>query len=160
MLKCADRVIALSRVDEVFFTAAGIPAAYLQNPVDSALVDVWKERETGGRDPNLVLWVGRMSWEKRPMEAIRIFAELRRRNPAARLVMVGGGNPQIVDNVQKLIAKNGLQDAVSVEGEQLNTYRYYRRASVFLSTSLFEGFQLTALESLCAGAPILSLIHI
>lgn len=156
VLKCADRVIALSRVDEVFFTAAGIPAAYLQNPVDSALVEAWKERETGGRDPDLVLWVGRMSWEKRPTEAVRIFAELHKRNPAARMVMVGGGKPEIAGNVQKMISQYGLKDVVSVEGEQLDTYPYYRRASVFLSTSLFEGFQLTALEALCTGTPIVA----
>lgn len=156
ILKCADRVIALSRVDEIFFNANDIPSAYLQNPVDSALVKLWNESDFGHKDSNIVLWVGRMSWEKKPAEAIRIFIELHKRNPAARLVMVGGGRPEILENIKTLIEENSLQDVVSIEGEQLNTYPYYRKASVFLSTSLFEGFQLTALEALCAGVPIVA----
>lgn len=156
VLKCADRVISISRADEVFFRAAGIHVAYLQNPVDPALVDIWKNNDAVHKDPNLVLWVGRMSWEKKPLDAIRIFTALHKINPAARLVMVGGGQSEIIEKVKKTIVEKGLQDVIALDGQQLNTYPYYRKASIFLSTSMIEGFQLTALEALCAGVPIVA----
>ena len=156
VLKCVDMVIAISRADAAFFRTAGIPVAYLQNPVDAPLVDICKDDDFSRKDPHLVLWVGRMSWEKRPLDAVKIFNELHKVNPAARLVMVGGGQPDIVAKVKAAIAEKELQDVITLEGQQLNTYPYYLKASVFLSTSLIEGFQLTALEALCAGVPIVA----
>lgn len=156
VLKCMDRVVALSEIDTVLFAANDIPAVYLQNPIDAKLVSMWEEDVSVEKDPNMVLWVGRMNWEKKPTEAIKVFNELHKTRPSARLIMVGGGSKAVVKGVTDLIAKFGLKDVVTMEGAQLDTYRYYRKASAFLSTALFEGFPLTAIEALCAGVPIVA----
>lgn len=156
VLKCVDRVVALSRVDAAFFNANKIPAIYLQNPIDRKLVDLWEEDLSGEKDPNMVLWIGRISREKRPAEAIKIFSELYKMRPESRLVMAGGGKDDIVKEVTELIDELGLKDAVTLEGAQLDAYKYYRKASVLLATSSFEGFPMVITEALCAGLPVVA----
>jgi len=156
VLKLCDRVVCVSRVDSMFFNSVGIPAIYIQNPIAKELKECAEENAIPEFDKHKIVWVGRFSWEKQPTEAIHIFAKIRLGDPKSRLVMVGGGDGKVCEDVRKKIAELSLEDSVELAGEQLDVYPFYRDAAMFLTTSLLEGFGLTSLEALCNGLPIVA----
>lgn len=98
-----------------------------------------------------VLIVGRFSEsEKRFLLALQAWAKVEEKNPDTewKLVIVGFGNDENL--YKKYVATHGLKNVV-FEGKQ-NPLEYYKKSSIFLMTSAFEGFGLTLTESQQYGA--------
>lgn len=129
LLGFADRVIALGELDAAYFRSRGCAARALPNPIPTACERVLDE-PLPAKDPKLVLWCGRDSWEKHPEDARRILARVRKLVPGVKLEML--------------------------TGQATDPYASFRRASLFLNTSETEGFSMTSLEALAHGVPIVS----
>lgn len=108
---------------------------------------------------NIVV-VGQLLPHKRTVDAVSAFARYRRRDPAARLFVVGSSamSGPYLDQVTARIADEGLEDAVTLTGsvttEQL--VAYYRGASALLALSRHEGFGVPLLEAMRSGLPIVA----
>ncbi|HKW77513.1 MAG TPA: glycosyltransferase family 4 protein [Candidatus Limnocylindria bacterium] len=109
-----------------------------------------------------LLFVGRVSPNKRQDQLVRMLAYYRRcLDPQAMLILVGGyrDQPQYYTRLRDLIETLGLSTAVRFAGpvslEQL--VAYYRAASVFVSLSEHEGFGVPLLESMHLGTPVVAL---
>lgn len=98
-------------------------------------------------EPALV-WVGRLSANKRPLHAIAALAELRRAHPRARLDIIGDG-PQR-DAVERVAAATG---GVTVHGrvpaERRNAL--LAAADLLVTTSVREGWGLNVSEAAALG---------
>ena len=145
-----DAVIGLSRIDKAFWESFAPRTRYFPNPPVFDLEEV-RCAELNGLD---VVWVGRISREKNPLDAIQIMARVVQRVPAARLFMIGKGqdeklDAQIVEEVQRL----ELREHVVLCGYHHDVGRFYEQASIFLSTSSFEGFSMTLAEAKAYGLP-------
>ena len=143
-----DRVVALSTID-VLFWKNFCPAYYIPNPLTSSVND-----ELAKLDTKNVLWVGRLSPEKRPEAILDAFEIVHRSIPEATLTVVGEGDSE--DEMNKLIDrayKLGIQDVVEFAGFQRDVEQYYRKASVFAITSLCESFSMVLAESKSYGVP-------
>lgn len=110
-----------------------------------------------------LLWVGKLSGGKNWLDALRIFAELRRQVPI-RFVMVTGGSVNRDNHAQfvsELIAL-GLDGVVdwrhSVERQTISGIysAVARSGGALLCTSLAESFGLVVVESLAHGVPVFS----
>jgi len=106
-----------------------------------------------------VLFVGRVSPNKRFEDLILAFHYLKRVRPDARLLLVGSarGMEPYLEFLQGLAKRLRLSDVVftgHVSTEQLAAY--YRCASVYLSMSEHEGFGVPLLESMYFGVPIVA----
>lgn len=149
-LKLASAVIALSRTDELYFRLQGLRAEYLPNQVlPASPVDV-RLRERS------VVWCGRLSDEKRPLEAIRIFAKVLRIEPAARLTVLGSGTESVVSALRKEAESLGVAKSVEFPGFTDRPSAYFSKARVLLSTSVMEGFPMAIAEALNSGLPVVS----
>lgn len=152
-MRLCDKVVTLSRTDDLYLKAQGVRAEYLPNPVAEEL----KRVELGDLKAKFarktILWVARISWEKHPVDPIVIFDAVHRKIPDARLVLVGDGLPDVVAAMRRRARELGLENRIAFAGNQTNVYPYYESASVFLMTSSFEGFPLTLLESGMYGLP-------
>lgn len=146
------RVIVLSRADELFERALGVNAVYLPNPV---IFQKHKISEMDRCSQNL-LWVGRFSPEKRPLEALRVLAELRKSCPNATMTMVGGGQAGYEADVRAEIRRLKLSDAVKLTGLVNDVDPWYEKSSVLLLTSAIEGFPMVSLEAMRWGLPIVA----
>lgn len=146
----ADAVVCLSSADEWYWGNFNNRALRIDNPC--ALVADREERAHFGGE--VLLWVGRISKEKRPKDALRIFASVRRRLQNAQMVIVGDGDEKIKEDLISFVRNEGLEDCVSFEGFQSDVAPYYRNATALLSTSEFEGQPLTLLEAASCGLPI------
>lgn len=101
-----------------------------------------------------VIWVGRLSAEeKRPEDAIRIIARVRKAVPDARLLLVGPGDESEVRSLQDLAESEGAADAVEFLGARNDVPELMQKASVHLVTSPSEGSPLVVAESKTCGVP-------
>ena len=109
-----------------------------------------------------LLFVGRISPNKRQDELIRLLAYHRRCvDPAAHLLLVGGfrDQPQYHQRLRALVRALDLEGAVTFTGpvSQAQLVAYYRTASVYLSLSEHEGFGVPLLEAMHEGLPVVAL---
>jgi glycosyltransferase involved in cell wall biosynthesis len=96
--------------------------------------------------------VGRMIAYKRPLNVIRFFAGIYRRNEASRLIFIGDGD--LLDAVKNEIMTLGLEHAVTVI-RRVNFDEipaYYKASDYFISACETEAFGLVVLEALACGA--------
>ncbi len=101
----------------------------------------------------VILGVGRLTPQKDFGTLIRAFALVRSEVPA-RLVILGEGDER--KNLEALVADLGLQDSVELLGYVPNPYPYMAAATVFVLSSIFEGFGNVIVEALAAGTPVVS----
>ena len=101
-----------------------------------------------------VLWVGRLSPEKRPDR----FLDLAAACPDLHFDLVGPGNGG--DYAQAIIGRAQTLPNVTVHGAiaRERVGEFYRRAACLCSTSEFEGFPNTFLEAWAQGVPIVSTV--
>ena len=109
-----------------------------------------------------LLFVGRISPNKRQDELIRMLAYYRRCiDPEALLTLVGShrDQPQYYARLRALAETLGLGGAVRFTGtvSPAQLVAYYKSASVFVSLSEHEGFGVPLLESMYLGAPVIAL---
>lgn len=106
------------------------------------------------RDPDLVVMLARLEPQKQVDAAIRAFAEVVRRRPGSRLEIYGRGPDE--KTLRALINDLGLAESVRLAGYTTDPAAVYRRASVSLLTSRYEGFGLVVLEAMAQGCPVVS----
>ncbi|MCD8382708.1 MAG: glycosyltransferase [Clostridiales bacterium] len=145
----ADSLIVLSHCDQRYWRHYTPRVYQIDNPCHIRAAA--SARSDGvGHD---ILWVGRLSREKQPMEIVRIMRHVLRQVPDAVCTVVGSGDD---DYTQALVAAAEAPDMaghLQLAGFQTDVASYYRQASVFLMTSTYEGFPLTLTESAASGLP-------
>lgn len=110
------------------------------NPVSCCDKVATKEKE--------ILYVGRIEYnQKRTDRVIDIWKELEPLNPDWKLTIVGDGDDR--EDLQNLIDEYGLRN-VAITGF-VNPLEYYRKASILLLTSEYEGFGLVIVEAMSNG---------
>lgn len=102
----------------------------------------------------LVLVVSRLESEKNIARAIRAFAEIKKSQSSAGLVIVGDGSQR--DALHALVRELQLEKSVVFAGSQ-NPFPYYKAADLTLVTSDFEGYGMVIIEALASGCPVVSL---
>ena len=125
----------------------GREATVVRNPIDLA------RKFPRNEDEGTVLWVGKSDAVKRPELAL----ELARRIPSLKLHLVM--NPSNAELHQRVEGEAARLPNVRIERavpfDEIESR--FARASVFLSTSAFEGFPNTFLQAAKYGVPIASL---
>ncbi len=96
----------------------------------------------------ILLYVGRLeNTVKRVDRVINIWSKLERNNPDWKLVIVGDGESK--EELKNAVEEKGLKN-VSFEGFT-NPVDFYKKASLLLLTSDFEGFGLVLVEGMSFG---------
>ena len=154
-LRQCDGVFALTPLDAALFAAEGVRARCVPNPASDRVLSA-HAAPVAPKDGRLVLWVGRLSEEKHPGDAVRVFGALHRADAGLRFALVGSGPEKLEAHLRQLAASEGLGDAVAFTGQVDDPSPWYARASVLISTSDYEGFSLVAQEALANGVPVVS----
>ncbi|MCM0582649.1 glycosyltransferase [Weissella diestrammenae] len=108
---------------------------------------------------NRVLYLGRLSPEKRPEDAIRALAALRKTVPDATLELMGyATDAEYEKKLQRLVAELQLTPAVifTPYGHQAEVSAALSRAQILVQTSVGEGLGMNLVEGLSYGLPIVS----
>lgn len=101
----------------------------------------------------VIISVGRLTRQKNYSSLIKAFALLRK-NHVARLVLVGGGEE--LEKLKEDCLLMGISDDVLFTGWQKNPYKFIKKSSIFVLSSLWEGFPNVLIEAMCLGLPVVS----
>lgn len=145
----ADGVVTLSQTDAAYWRHAAGRVFETVNPMTFRPEDT----PLSSLDGATVLWAGRLSREKQPLDAVAVMQEVVRRVPGARLIIAGSGDAELTEELKRYIAACGLEGRVELPGMCADMSRLYREADVLLSTSACEGFGLAIAEAMTHGVP-------
>ncbi len=109
--------------------------------------------------PPTVLFVGRLAPHKRQDLVIRAFARFSRRQPGARLVLVGTALHDEFEGNLRRLAEELAPGAVSFHTDGISRMQLadlYRSSRAFLCLSEHEGFCIPLLEAFHFGVPVIA----
>jgi glycosyltransferase involved in cell wall biosynthesis len=173
----ADTIVANSvYTADCLRSAASIPdldAEIIHGPLDlRRLLAVTETRDEArqalgfGGDDALLGIVGQITPWKGQDRAIELLAALRRDHPDARLVVVGSprftsgatryDNRSYARQLERLVARLGLGDAVMFLGEREDVPLVMRALDVLLVPSREEPFGRVVVEAMAAGRPVVA----
>src|SRR5436309_11628117 len=149
------RTLAEAGYEETTRVPILIDWSHFAAPPDDAVLARWQ----GFR--SVLLFVGRISPNKRQDDLVRMLAYYRRCiDPEAHLVLVGAfrDQPQYHARVVALIERLGLGGAVHFAGsvDDPALLAYFRAASCFVSLSEHEGFGVPLLEAMRLRTPVVA----
>jgi glycosyltransferase involved in cell wall biosynthesis len=98
--------------------------------------------------------IGRLTEAKGQFHLIRSYSKVLKENPDAKLIILGEG--ELRAQLEKLIKRLNLKDKVLLLGNQDNVFPFLKQADCFVSSSLWEGLQITLIEALAVGTPVIS----
>lgn len=107
-----------------------------------------------GQASHTILSVGRLHREKDFPNLLQAFGIACNRYPELRLIIVGEGEERPA--LEAKVKQMGLDHNVDMPGFRKNPWAFMRRASVFVSSSLWEGFGNVHVEALGCGCPVVS----
>ncbi len=102
----------------------------------------------------VVLFLARISHEKRPLLMVEIALETKKKIPNVAFIVVGDG--ECLEDVKAKSEEYNLKDTVYIAGRQKSAIECYAATDVTLLCSLKEGLALTTYESLSMGKPMIS----
>ncbi len=110
-------------------------------------------REYAGAGP-LIVFAGRLEWEKGVHTLLDAMPLLRRTDPTARLVVAGRGGR--AEDLHRHAARLGLGEAIRFTGwlPESDLHALVAAADVAVVPSLYEPFGLVALEAAALGTPL------
>lgn len=161
----ADEIVAVSQgVAEDLSHITGVPLHEIKviyNPIitsdffEQSLQPVnnpWLMNNEQSQYP-VILGVGRLEQQKDFHSLILAFSKVRHHYPA-RLIILGEGGLRA--SLEELIRQLNLSDCVDLPGFVDNPYSYMKQASVFVLSSIHEGFGNVIGEALATGTPVVS----
>ncbi len=152
VMSYADGVVCLSETDAAFWEKFNPNVQLVWNPInwDASLAC----RSSKDREPHSVLWIARLSKEKRPWDALDILAKVKASIPDVKLYMLGKSETDVEFSLERHANKLGVSDAVEFCGFVDDVSEYLAKGAVCLCTSEYEGLPLAVIESLAAGIPV------
>lgn len=150
-LRAFDRIIADSGSDETAFSAISSNIEHIPNGI---ILDEFRvERRPG---PCTLLYVGRVSRNKRIDCLIETAALVKKTVPEVRLEIVGEDWKGARKELEALAEKRGVKKNIEFFGkiDKSELLERLSRATFFVSASEYEGFGISAIESMAAGCPV------
>jgi len=103
--------------------------------------------------PPVILGVGRLVRDKDFATLLRAFAIVRQSTPG-RLLILGEGEER--SRLESLARELGVSAEVSMPGFVNNPYKYMKKATVFVLSSISEGIGNVLIEAMACGCPVVS----
>lgn len=148
-LKGVDAVIASSAADAEIFSQVTDKLTVIENGIDFQTYSSVKRHAEG----ETLLFVGRLSKNKRLDLLLAAFSRLRRSRPGAKLMIVGPDWEGLQGGLEEIAEDLGISEAVTFAGRvpRKELLASLAGASLFVSASEYEAFGLSTVEAMAAG---------
>ncbi|MHB8858169.1 MAG: glycosyltransferase family 4 protein [Thermoleophilia bacterium] len=158
-LRGVDRVIASSPKDEQLFASVSKRVTLVENGIDfPAFAAVEKPAGLAGEK---LVFIGRISKNKRVDLLLAMMAQLRRTHPLATLTVIGPDWEGLQADLERQALALGISGAVDFAGvlPQDKMLEELAGARLFVSASQYEAFGLSTVEAMATGTvPVVSAI--
>lgn len=148
-----DGLVSIFGIPAERIFVAPVPVAFDGTPLNAGADECKAAFVPEWRNQPIVTYVGRLHREKYLTNWVRVAADVARRVPAARFLLVGDG-PEAA-SLERLVHELGLEKCVrfcgGVRHEELAGF--YRASDVLLLTSAYEGFGRVIVEAGMCGVP-------
>lgn len=125
--------------------------------VEAYACDLEKRRRIreslGWEDKQILGNIGRLHFQKNQTFLLEVFAKLVKKQPDARLVLVGEGEDE--QKLRQLAREHGIEQLIFWAGLQKDIGAWLSSLDLFVFPSLFEGASVVALEAQANGVPCL-----
>lgn len=166
VIKSADNVIVINNlvktvlINEYYLNKSKI---LLITPcVDAARFrDIRKKRAAEGGSYECTydcVYVGRFNEQKGVNDLPRIWKEVQRTRPSAKLAIIGSGNDNHVKKITELIVEFNLIDSITLFGflDKNLCESILQKSKIFIFPSYEEGFGLVVLEAFLSGNAVIA----
>jgi len=154
-LRGVDRVLASSPQDEELFAQVSPRVTLVENGIDYPAFAAVEKRVSG----DSLVFIGRISKNKRVDRLLAMLARLREQRPGARLTVIGPDWEGLQVELERQAAGLGVSEAVTFTGvlPQAEMLEVLAGASAFVSASEYEAFGLSTVEAMATGTiPVVS----
>jgi glycosyltransferase involved in cell wall biosynthesis len=127
--------------------------AIIENSVDTAL---FTPADPVDKDPNLLLYFGRLKKYKNLDILLDAVSALTERGRTIRLAIGGDGDDR--SRLREKAAQLGIEDRVAFHGfvDESEKISLYRKASIYINPSLKEGWGITNIEANACGTAVIA----
>lgn len=138
IFRLMDRVIVLSKSNELFWKNLGCKATYIPNPVEQGQ-QLWNRPISfAGRNGKKILWIGRTTdTGKRLLDVVDIMAIVRDVIPDAKLCIVG--EAENLSRLCQLIADKHLEKNIEFAGYHTDVTPFYENSDVIDDDDIGNG---------------------
>jgi len=105
--------------------------------------------------PHQLILLGRIIPFKGHLLALKAIIEVKKQIKDFKLLILGHGDKDLINEIKKIINENKLQENVVLLGYKSNIYDYLVNSDLMLVPSIAEGFGLVFLEAMNAELPII-----
>lgn len=151
-VKHVDAIVTLTNQDKEYYRkelSFQCPICAIHNPVTYTGIDNKYARES-----KTIISVGRLTYQKGFDRLIGIAEKVLKKQPEWNWVILGEGEDR--GKLEELIRSKKLENQLIMPGNVHNIDDWYRKASMFVMTSRFEGLPMTLLEAKYYQLPIIS----
>ena len=143
-------------ISDVTVAPIGLDLSLLNADYLAADAGVLKQKYGYSSEDRVLLFIGRMTEEKQPLQMVRLFAQLYGRDPSYRLFMVGTG--ELCEQVSSEVERLGLSDCVQMRDRIPNRdiWELYRIADCFVNLNRQEIFGMAILEAMYYGCKVVA----
>ena len=138
IMRLCQSVVVLDSSSEWFYKQIGVSAFYIPNSVpkiDNLIVNKNKE--------DIIIWVGRIDSAKNYYDALDIMREVLEKRPQAKAFIIGKADAKKHQRyITRYIKAYKLKGKLIWQDYLPDVSEYYKKAKVFLFTSIMEGWGL------------------
>jgi len=127
-------------------------AVVIDNVID--IPEVIHLSNLNSADPSDLVFAGRLTEPKAPLDFISLVAELKKSHPSISAVMLGEGELQV--RCQTEIDRLGLNKNITMAGFQENPFPYIAAGKIVVIPSKWEGFGMVGMEAMALGRPVIA----
>ena len=113
-----------------------------------------RERHHLRPDTLVLLFCARVVIDKGIDTLQKLWPMLHRKDPSARLFIVGGGRTELLEELREM--GKALDDSVTVVGEVDAPQEYYQMSDVYVFPSRHEGLPTSLIEAMSCGLPVVA----
>lgn len=146
MSKGYDRIVLLTKEDKETFFSSNNKYIYIHNPITFDSISTINYNHN-----KCVIAVGRLTTQKDFISLIKAWRFVQKECPNWILKIVGDGSE--LKRIEAEIKRLNLCDSIVLTGYSNNVKKEMLNSSIFVLTSLYEGFSLAMLEAMACGLP-------